>query len=63
MNDAATWKSGACSDVEERRFQRRVKALESVRALAPVVAFRVREEFFPQSFSAVENMVLLTTDH
>ena len=29
--------TNACGDVEERRFQRRVRLVESVRALAPVV--------------------------
>jgi hypothetical protein len=40
--EAAEKLTNARSDVEERRFQRRVKNLESVRALAAVVAFLMR---------------------
>ena len=43
--------TNACSDVEERRFQRRVRPLESVRALAPVVALLIRQKFFRNLFS------------
>jgi hypothetical protein len=40
-------------DVEERRFQRRVNALKSVRASAPVVASLIHDEFFRNLFKAV----------
>ena len=38
--------TNASSNVEERRFQRRVKVLKSVRASAPVVEFLVSQDFF-----------------
>jgi len=41
--------------VEERRFQRRVRPLESVRALAPVVALLIRQEFFRKLFSHTDS--------
>jgi hypothetical protein len=45
--------TNASGDVEERRFQRRVNALKSVRASAPVVASLIHDEFFRNLFKAV----------
>src|ERR1017187_554736 len=45
--------TNASGDVEERRFQRRVNALKSVRASAPVVAFFIHDEFFSSLLEAV----------
>jgi hypothetical protein len=47
--------TNASSNVEERRFQRRAKALISVRASAPVVEFLVRQEFFRNLFIRAVN--------
>ena len=40
--------------VEERPFQGRVSRMESVRALAPVVAWRVATDFFRSLFSRAD---------